>query len=106
MQSACVTWFQNAYPSHRGRLFAVQNNSENVVRGDIRKAIGVRAGISDLILIVNRRVYFIELKMPDGRQSQDQKNFESMVNADGFDYVVIRSKEEFVRYVGSIIEMP
>jgi hypothetical protein len=103
-QAACVAWFHNTYPEHRGRLFAVQNNSENKVRGNNRKAMGLLAGVSDLVFISNKRVYFLELKMPKGTQSPAQKDFEDLVFSEGFDYYVVYTIEYFRMIINRMID--
>ena len=47
------------------------------------KAMGVRAGVSDLILIHNNRMFAMELKAPGGRASAEQLAFLSEVDAAG-----------------------
>lgn len=54
------------------------------------------AGVSDLIIVQPNRVIFVEMKTETGRQSDKQKDFESMVSALGFEYYICRSLEEFI----------
>ena len=37
----------------------------------------------------------IELKTDKGKQSNEQKEWQSMIESQGFDYYIIRSLEEF-----------
>ena len=86
-------------------LFAVNNNSGSRISGAINKALGVKTGISDLILILpNTKILFIEIKTPNGKQSKDQINFESLCKQMGHIYIIIRSLEEFTKlpYISSI----
>lgn len=102
LQSDCFTWFHNSFPSQRQMLFHVQNKARNAIEGNKFKAMGVVKGISDLILILPGRVVFIELKTDTGTQSADQKLFEMKVKARGFEYLIMRSLEEFQGYIMSI----
>jgi hypothetical protein len=58
------------------------------------------AGVSDLILLVARHGYhglLIEMKTPKGSQSQLQRQWQKLVEKQGYRYVVIRSIEDFVK---------
>lgn len=96
LQQQQVVWFNNSLPEHRGRLFAVNNNSINSVKGRSMKAQGVRAGVSDLIFLGSRSVLFIENKTATGRQQKCQKEFEEVVNKFGHcEYHICRSLDQF-----------
>ena len=60
------------------------------------KATGLKAGVSDLIVLMPNRCIFVELKMPKGVQSDKQKEFQSVVQLLGFEYHIIKSLEEFI----------
>lgn len=77
-------------------IFAVPNGgSRNVLEAKLLKATGVMPGVSDLILILKNKVFFIELKAEKGVQSELQKTFESKVNNLGFEYLIFRSLEQY-----------
>lgn len=59
------------------------------------KGEGVLAGFSDLIIIANKNVLFVEVKTKDGRQSELQKKFQTDVERLGFQYLICRSLQEF-----------
>lgn len=99
LQAACTQWFWNTFPEHRRMLFHVDNNSYNAVIGARKKALGVVAGVSDLVLILFGEIIFIEAKDEDGTQSNEQKDFEAKVTERGHQYVIIREVEEFKRFV-------
>lgn len=66
--------------------------------GAKRKAMGVRAGFPDFILLMPGQGYSylaIELKTPKGRQSESQKAFQKAVEWSGGRYIIVRSLEEF-----------
>ena len=55
------------------------------------KAMGVRPGFADIILLAESRAYFIELKAPiSGRQSEAQRGFQLAVQAESFPYAIAR----------------
>jgi len=95
LQAQCTQWFWNTYPEHRRMLLCIDNNSSNRVEGNMKKALGVVRGASDLILIGEFCVVFIELKVGDNKQSEYQKDFQEKVKARGHLYKIIRSFEEF-----------
>ncbi len=103
IQTACVLWFDHDYPEHRQMLFHVDNNSWNMVIGSKKKALGVQAGVSDLILVAHRRVYFLECKTPIGTQKDKQISFEEKVLKRGHVYIIFRSLEEFKSIIWRII---
>lgn len=73
-------------------VFAVPNGGNRNLREAARlKAQGVMAGVSDLVLLLpDRKAYFIELKNPNGkgRQSPNQRWFEEQVTALGYKYLI------------------
>jgi hypothetical protein len=71
---------------------ATRNNSKFI-------GMGVLAGVSDLILVLQNRVIFVELKNHKGIQSEKQKAFESKVDNLGHQYIIIRSIDEFKKLI-------
>lgn len=71
-------------------VFAVPNTRYNAIEGARFKSMGQMAGVSDLILLLPKKVYFIELKNPNGkgRQSPTQREFEDHVRAYGHEYLI------------------
>lgn len=103
LQSKCYMWFHEYYAEHRGKLCYNLNNSRNRVRGMMDKGMGLQPGRSDMVLYHEGRAYMIELKLPDGVQSKEQKRWEGIIKDAGFDYVIIRSFETFQEYLQSIL---
>lgn len=96
LQSDIFIWHWNTYPNHRGRLFLVNNNPRNAIDGNRLKAMGMVAGVSDMILLrPERPPLCIELKTEVGRQGERQKWWQSVAESTGAEYVLIRSLEEF-----------
>lgn len=72
-------------------VFAVPNGgSRNLKEAVNLKAQGVLAGVSDLIILLPGKVYFVELKNPNGkgRQSPAQREFEEAVKGYGQEYLL------------------
>jgi hypothetical protein len=71
---------------------AARNNSKFI-------GMGVLSGVSDLVLILQNKIIFVELKTHKGIQSEKQKEFESKVLELGNQYIVIRSLDEFKKLI-------
>lgn len=125
----CATWLWNHYPKHRGLYCLNLNNTgihvtiemvqswlpkgawglapiivrriEELNRriANINKSSGLIAGRSDATLhLVGNNIHF-EYKLEKGRQSDSQKEWESVVNGINNKYYIIRSLEEFQKIV-------
>ena len=111
IQCAIVKWFYYAYPAYRGGcLFAVPNGGHrNIQTARSLKAEGVTSGVSDLLLLVPKREYHglcIEVKTPVGRQSENQKNWQRIIEAQGYRYEIVRSLDEFAELVRWYLSEP
>jgi len=97
MQSKAFTNIWNNRPDLRGRICAVNNNSENSIKGAMNKAMGVYPGVADMFFICDDgRIVWIEWKLPNGSQSDQQKNWEKLINGLGHDYIIVRSEQAFL----------
>lgn len=103
LQSACVRWYRLQYPKMKHNLFSVPNGGKRDAATAAKlKDEGALAGVADLILLKLNRFYgalLIEMKTPEGRQSQSQKDWQQKITNDGYKYVVVRSFEDFQREV-------
>lgn len=98
LQEACVRWFRLAYP--KLFIFAVPNGgSRNQIEAHNMRLSGVVAGVSDLVVIGNGKVLFVEMKIAKGRQSERQKEFQEIVESLNHKYVVCRSFEDFKKEI-------
>lgn len=106
LQQDCFVWFWNTFPDRRRTLFHIPNGGvRGRVAGNRMKSIGVVAGVPDFCWLVNGRVYFIELKNPDdGVVSGKQKEIHFIFAKQGFDVAVIRTKDEFQKFIYDRIE--
>ena len=108
LQAECFSWFWNAYPEYRGLMFHVpsEGNRSSKIDGGKRKAMGIVAGVSDLILMLPRHNCHglcIEMKTETGKQSDKQKEWERKVTEQGYDYQIARSLSEFKTCVTNYI---
>jgi hypothetical protein len=68
---------------------------------------GVRAGVADLILLIPRHGFaglLVEMKTPDGKQSDSQKEFERLATQYRYKYVVVRDLTTFQQLMMWYIE--
>lgn len=103
MQQFCVNWFNGRYPKLKGLLCYNLNNSKNKISGAINQGLGLVKGRSDLVFYYCSTAYMIELKTDKGRQSAEQKEWQKIVEAYGFEYHLIRSENDFMRLINRII---
>lgn len=113
LQCACVQWFNLQHRDLRGLLFAVPNGGarSKATAGKL-KAEGVVPGVADLILLVPRieegcknmwHALCIEMKTVKGYQSPEQKEWQTIVEAQGYRYAVCRSFDDFTRTVSEYL---
>lgn len=102
IQAECFQWFHNFFPQYRGLLFHVPNENDrsdsNIIQGAIRKSLGVVSGVADLLLLIASSGYHglcIEMKDEKGRQKPAQAEWQTIVESQGYKYVVCRSLEQF-----------
>lgn len=80
-------------------MFAIPNGGKrDRISAAIMKGEGVTAGVADLFLMVPNEEFhglWIEMKLPKGRQSPTQKEFEEIAIKHGYDYKIARSLEDF-----------
>lgn len=99
IQQEIVTWFTNTYglKTHNPKclIFSVPNEGRNAKEQIYKKMIGMKSGVSDLIVVMADRVIFVEVKDETGRQSENQIQFENDTKYLGFEYYLVRSLEDF-----------
>lgn len=103
LQTSCVAWYRYRFPKMRHNLFAIPNGGRrDRLTGAKLKEEGVLAGVADLILLKSNRFYgalLIEMKTSKGRQSENQKQWQSLITKDGYKYVICRNIDDFQREV-------
>jgi hypothetical protein len=100
----CYLWFHNTYPKYRGLLNYNLNNSANARVGKKNKEMGLQAGRSDFEFLWNKKVYFIEIKTEKGHQSRVQKEWQALIQSQGFLYFIVRDLSLFKDIIESIIK--
>lgn len=109
LQTICVQWFRLQYRCLAELLFAVPNGgARSKIEAAIMQGEGVTRGVSDLILLVARGRYHglcIEMKTEakNSRQSDNQKSWQALVEAQSYKYVVCRTLEQFVSEINNYI---
>lgn len=107
IQCACIQWFRYQYPHMRHNLFAVPNGGHrDKVTAAKMKGEGVLAGVADLILLKSNTRYgalLIEMKTRTGRQADTQREWQRLIEQDGYKYVVCRSLDDFIREVNDYL---
>jgi hypothetical protein len=94
IQAEIIVWFRNEYTRKGlGLIFSVPNEATYTNKNF--KTSGVLTGVSDLIVILQDKVIFVEVKNDVNTQSMAQKHFESNIISLGQKYFVIRSLNEF-----------
>lgn len=98
IQQQMVQWFRLEYPTYI--IAAIPNGGRrNAIEAKIMKGEGVLAGFSDLIIIADKNVLFVEVKTAKGKQTEKQIQFQNKVQKLGFQYPVCRSLSEFMRTI-------
>jgi len=100
----CHKWLWNSFIQLRYCCWHIPNErKQSAVQGAILKAKGVVSGVPDYVINYNSKAYYIEFKNETGKQSESQKTVEIALKAQGFDYVILRSVDEFKKYVFDVI---
>lgn len=79
--------------------YAVPNGGLRNIRVAAQlKAEGVKAGVSDLVLLFSYgKSFYAEVKTKTGKQSDSQKDFQQRIERLGFAYLLWRSVDEIGR---------
>ena len=110
LQSRCVSWFRLQFPNRRHNLFAVPNGGYRTkTTAALLKDEGQLSGVADLILLVRKGTYgalLLEAKVKGNYQSSNQKLWQKMIEADGYEYRVFHTLEEFIEIVNEYLSRP
>lgn len=118
-QANCVAWFRWQYPKYEKLLFAVPNGGfRGKAQAGKLKVEGVVKGVSDLLLLVPAGEYHglcIEMKKEEityvngkkrvsrGYQEPEQKEWQALVEAQGYKYVVCWNIDGFMKEVNDYL---
>lgn len=107
IQRQSVKWFRTQYTEICNLLFSIPNGGfRNKIEASIMKGEGVVSGVSDLILLYSNGIYnalCIEMKVPGGKQTANQKGWQRLAESRGNKYVICHSLEEFMSEVNGYI---
>lgn len=100
---SCIQYFDLKHRKIARLLHHSPNGGKRNAKEAARfKAMGVRAGFPDLILLypnLSHPFLALELKSEKGKQSPYQKEYQSLIESVGGKYVVIRTLDEFIREI-------
>lgn len=112
LQQECVKKFRQHYKPPQYFIFAIPNGGKRgggkTVNGVpleavIMKREGVTAGVSDLFVFSpfnnSSKGLFLECKFDDGKQTDNQKQFENICLQSGYNYAVFKSEYEFFKII-------
>ena len=110
LQSRCVSWFRLQFPNRRHNLFAVPNGGYRTkTTAALLKDEGQLSGVADLILLVRKGTcgaLLLEAKIKGNYQSSNQKLWQKMIEADGYEYRIFHTLEEFIDIVNEYLNRP
>jgi hypothetical protein len=94
LQYECIKWMKR-HLSSEVVFFHVPNGGKRSMReGAIFKAIGVLAGVPDLIIAWPGTIAAVELKAGKGRASEDQIEVQARMSAIGWHVSEVRSLDQ------------
>lgn len=103
IQQQILIYYKNNYclKHHNPKclIFSVPNESKSKQETLQKMAIGMLPGVSDLIIVNNKEVIFVEVKTETGKQSPRQIEFELSVKKLGHRYLLVRSLEDFKKQI-------
>lgn len=84
-QVRLVNWFRDNFPEPDYIIFAVPNGGTRGAREAVRlKQEGVKAGVSDIIILIHGKTIFLEMKKVNTKPSKKQIEFHKNVEYLGF----------------------
>ena len=105
IQADSFQWFNNSFPHLRGLLYHVPNGElRDPITANKLKAMGVVAGVPDIVFHFRARTYFFEFKKPEtGKASKAQLKIHSALDSQGFIVWIVDTLEAFKYLIESII---
>lgn len=92
-------WFCSIPNEAAGSGSSVKIRMSNLI------AMGLRSGAPDLLAFLpGGRLLALEIKAPNGTQSQTQKSFQDRLENLGFEYYIVRSVEDVEEIILGIIK--
>jgi hypothetical protein len=84
-------------------IFSIPNEGLSKKETIQKMATGLLPGAADLMILMPKLAFYVEVKTPTGTQKENQKKFEKRVNSLGFNYYIVRSLEEFIIVIDNIL---
>jgi hypothetical protein len=103
LQQECFMWCWNERPETRGLLCYNLGNSKNRIDGNQNRSKGLIKGRADFSFYWSGKAYFIEMKTAGGRQHEEQKKWQAVVEKHGFSYLLCRDRKNFMEIIDGII---
>ncbi len=114
IQQDFVMWYRNGYclahHSPRCMIVSIPNDACKKNAGPFL-ATGMYPGAADTLVVHNwrdpcrefrQKIFFVETKTEKGVQSPNQKTFEAHANLAYVDYILVRSADEFKRFIQNL----
>ena len=108
IQAQIVIYARNKYQMHGLAIIHSTPNggSRNVLEAKKLTATGTLSGIADLtIKLPNSRFIDVEVKIPTGKQSQNQIKIENFLKNINCNYIVVYSLEDFIAKVDVVLSL-
>lgn len=102
IQRDIVSFFMKEYPEY---LIYSCPNEATYRRREYFHQIGMMSGVSDLQIFTDTQVIFIECKSQQGKQSTEQRLFQSVVENLGYHYYIVRSLDQFKEIISNEFNM-
>lgn len=110
LQTRCVRWFRLTYRDMVHNLFAVPNGGYRTkTTAANMKAEGQLSGVADLILLKRKGTcgaLLLEAKVKGNYQSANQKIWQERIEADGYEYRIFHTLDEFIAIVTEYLSRP
>lgn len=110
LQCRVIRWFRLTYPNMVHNLFAVPNGGYRTkTTAALMKEEGQLSGVADLILLKRKGscgALLLEAKVKGNYQSQTQREWQRRIEADGYQYRIFHSLEEFSQIVNDYLNLP
>ena len=110
LQCRVIRWFRLTFPNRRHNLFAVPNGGYRTkTTAALMKDEGQLSGVADLILLVRKGTcgaLLLEAKVKGNYQSPTQKQWQALIEADGYEYRIFHTLEEFIEIVTEYLNRP
>lgn len=110
LQARCIRWFRLTHRDMVHNLFAVPNGGYRTkTTAAIMKAEGQLSGVADLILLKRKGkcgALLLEAKIKGNYQTPTQKEWQKRIEADGYEYRIFHSLEEFIKIVTEYLNRP